>query len=407
MTPMKKWIGPLLIMLACVFSAQGAKYHKVPALPGDGVFSLLRRYELDRFSCNHQEFYKINNLKENDGLHVGKYYFVPILIYVFNGKTIRSSIGIDNWDLAVKIQDYNQMMEKAGIREKGFKEDNVLWVPYHLLHCPEEDISLPALPEEALSVGSGEITLANASGGNRRFPIFGKKYEYVPLESKKLAGKVYYIVSGHGGPDPGAMGKRAQNTLCEDEYAYDVSLRLVRNLIAHGAIAYMIVRDPDDGIREGQQLDCDYDEVVWGNQTIFRQQKARLTQRAEIVNELYQKHKAQGVKEQNLIVIHVDSRNKRKQIDLFFYHHPNSKEGKVLAEQMQATMSAKYRKNRASGEYHGSVTARDLFMLRETKPRSVYIELGNIRHPFDQQRIIIENNRQALANWLFEGLIAK
>jgi len=46
-----------------------------------------------------------------------------------------------------------------------------------------------------------------------------------------------------------------------------------------------------------------------------------------------------------------------------------------------------------------------LHMLRQTETTSVYIELGNIRNQLDQDRLILENNRQALANWLCEGLI--
>jgi N-acetylmuramoyl-L-alanine amidase len=43
-------------------------------------------------------------------------------------------------------------------------------------------------------------------------------------------------------------------------------------------------------------------------------------------------------------------------------------------------------------------------MLRETNVPSAYIELGNIRHAQDQQRIVLAANRQLLADWLFEGL---
>jgi len=38
-------------------------------------------------------------------------------------------------------------------------------------------------------------------------------------------------------------------------------------------------------------------------------------------------------------------------------------------------------------------------------PPSVFIEIGNINHFRDQQRIIIPDNRQAMANWLRDGLI--
>ena len=36
---------------------------------------------------------------------------------------------------------------------------------------------------------------------------FGKKEERVKLLNNQLEGACFYIVSGHGGPDPGAIGK--------------------------------------------------------------------------------------------------------------------------------------------------------------------------------------------------------
>ncbi|MEM1220894.1 MAG: N-acetylmuramoyl-L-alanine amidase, partial [Bacteroidota bacterium] len=104
------------------------------------------------------------------------------------------------------------------------------------------------------------------------------------------------------------------------------------------------------------------------------------------------------------ICIHVDSRSKSQQTDLFFYYAPGSNSSKKFANQLHQTMKAKYAKYRKSGSYRGTVTPRDLHMLRETIPTSVYIELGNIRNSFDQLRIVPESNRQALANWLSEGI---
>lgn len=401
--------------------AQGTssfEYLQVEAAPGDGVYSLLRRFQLDQHSCNHKEFYSINNLKENAGLFTGRMYALPIKVYTFNGSTIRSTIGINDYPVAKSIEVYNELMLKEGIRNIPFQENKVLWVPLHLLQCPNPDIETIALNNplnanpsaEAISElsdpGGGELDLASKPGGNRTFPIFGKEHEYVPLKSTKLKGKVFYVSTGHGGLDPGAMSQRGVHMLCEDEYAYDVGLRLARNLLEHGATTYMIVRDPNDGIRSGEILPCDTDEVVWGNKKIPRQQKARLQQRANIINELYQKHKRQGVsdKHQVAIMIHVDSRSQTQPIDVFFYHGTKDAAGKILANKLHQTMAQKYKVNRASGAYHGTVSARDLFMLRETEVTSVYVELGNIRNSFDQQRIVLEKNRQALANWLFDGL---
>jgi len=267
---------------------------------------------------------------------------------------------------------------------------------------PEKKEREPVFEEK---ISESILTESKKLSGYRKFPIFGKKNAFIPLKDNKLRGKVFYIVSGHGGPDSGAVGKKGSYQLCEDEYAYDVSLRVVRNLLEHGALAYMIVRDPNDGLRSGEYLLCDYDEYCWGNYKIPRSQKRRLYQRSEAINKLYERHKQQGIQDQTLITIHIDSNNKSQQTDVFFYYFPGSKAGRSLARQMHSTLGSKYKKYRKSGKYHGSVTSRDLHMLREPKPTSVFIELGNIRNTYDQKRLVLENNRQALANWLSEGLI--
>ncbi|MCB0651009.1 MAG: N-acetylmuramoyl-L-alanine amidase [Saprospiraceae bacterium] len=396
---MKRLLLPFwLLFLPLFLIAEEAEYFQVKAMRGDGIYSLLRRYELDKNSCNFDRFYELNQLKKNAALKAGKNYFVPILLFSFNGRTIRSSIGRDDWDLAVTIQEYNERMHEERLRETSFKEDKILWVPYHLLNCPISNLDIPPPV-------SKEPELGIVEEGNRKYPIFGVNYAYTPLESSKLKGKVYYVVSGHGGPDPGAMGKRGNYTLCEDEYAYDVALRLCRHLIANGATAYMITRDPDDGIRDEKYLNCDTDELLWGDVKMDNSQKTRLFQRSDIINDLYEKHRLQGVTEQRAIFIHVDSRSKRERTDLFFYHKSGSEEGKTLASNMQKTIKEKYKKYRDGGHYLGTVSSRDLHMLREVTPVSVYVELANIRNTFDQQRIVEGSNRKLLADWLFEGLM--
>lgn len=392
---------PLLFLTS--FSSDVVKYYEAKALPGDGVFSLLRRFGLDNYSCNHSKFYEINDLKRDAHLQIGKKYNLPIMVYKFNGKTIRSSIGINDWNTAKTIEEYNDKMLADGYRTKSFKKDKMLWVPYHFLNCPKEDIPIVENKPSVINPTGNDLATKPVKG--RRYPIFGEKYAYTPLKSQKLLGKVFYVESGHGGPDPGAIAKKGKHSLCEDEYAYDVALRLVRNLISHGATAYMITRDPNDGIRDNQYLKCDSDEVTWGNLKIPAPQKTRLFQRSDAINGLYEKHAKQGVKDQKLIVIHVDSRGKREQTDLYFYYYPNDSKGKVLATQMHNSMEANYKKYRKGRGYDGSITSRDLHMLRETKVTSAYIEIGNIRHPTDQQRIIVPRNRQLLADWLFQGLL--
>lgn len=386
-----------IFFAGAIFATDAADFHKVPALPGDGIISMLRRYQLEQYSCNFEQFYKLNNLTRKSPLIVGRKYQLPIMLYTFNGSTIRSSIGIEDYQTALRIQQYNERMEEAKLREEAFQKDKVLWVPYHELNCPKPDLAIESpvedIPEED-----------KKNAGKRMFPIFGDKHAYTPLLSNKLRGKVYYISSGHGGPDPGAVGRRGKRSLCEDEYAYDVALRLCRLLISHGATAYMVLRDENDGIRSDEILRCDQDETVWGGATIPAGQKARLTQRSDMINELYERNLLIGVTEQLAIEIHVDSRTSAKRIDAFFCHHHTSAAGKKIAQRLYNKFKQKYAIYQKGRGYWGQVESRDLHMLRECKPTSVFVELANIKNQSDQQRLVIEKNRQLLAEWLFEGL---
>lgn len=383
------------------------EYLTATAQPGETVPTLLARFDLAGYTCNATEFFRINGLKEDYRLKANVAYKIPVLVVPYDGKTIRSTLGIDSWQIATRISEYNKSAQAKGWRTRSFIDDKVLWVPWHELNCQEEAALAAAVKEAGVAQVNTAVQIKEPTAGadSRVFPIFGKKYEKTPLLSSKLKGKVFYIISGHGGPDSGAEGKRAGHNLCEDEYAYDVSLRLVRLLISHDATAYMIVRDDNDGIRDDAFLKCDKDETVWGGLTIPLDQKERLAQRTTVINQLTEIHKKAGVQEQTVIEIHVDSRHHHQEIDVFFYYRPDSEPSKELALKMHKTFLQKYARVRAQKRYNGSVTSRGLFTLRETiAPVAVYVELGNIRNDWDQQRLVVPSNRQALANWLFEAI---
>lgn len=235
-------------------------------------------------------------------------------------------------------------------------------------------------------------------------PLFGPKYERVEIKDQKLKGAVYYLSSGHGGPDPGAVGKYGRHPLAEDEYAYDVTIRLARKLMEHGATVYMIVQDPDDGIRDESILEIDYDEVNYPDHKISRNHTQRLRQRTAAINALHAKHKGAY---QRMLAIHVDSRSESQNIDVFFYHHENSSSGQKLAQSIHQTFTSKYRRYQPYRDYSGTVSHRSsLYVVKYSHPPTVFIELGNIRNDLDQRRFVIANNRQALANWICDGIIA-
>ena len=395
-------VSYFLLFSAILFSFQtGAQpeHLKVQVKKPITALGLLERYHLDAYDCNLEEFLKLNHLKEASDLKRGADYTLPIKVYAYNGQSIRSSTGVVDLDAAKKIQSYNVEMLEAKVKRASYQSNKLIWFPYHILNCKGE--------AKKKKKGEDLSDIAGAEGSetpkrSRTYAIFGKKYEHVPLVDKKLKGKIFYVESGHGGPDPGAQYKLNGRTLCEDEYAYDVSLRVARDIISHGGTVFIINRDPDDGIRDGDYLLCDTDELTYPNLKPPVNHKERLFQRSDAVNALYDKYKKLGVKDQRLIVIHVDSRIKTQQTDVFLYYQSDNAESKRIATAMHSTLVKKYARFR---DYLGTLTTRDLHMLREVKATTVYVELGNIRNSFDLKRLMPSKNRQAIANWLYEGFV--
>lgn len=387
-------------------------YVTAVAQKGDDAMALLTRYGLHEYDCNESQFFKINSLRKGSNVKVAATYKLPVEVVTYNGRSIRTTLNIDDWRVAKRIETYNKYALEEGLRTDNFLQTKRLWVPWHELNCPEKrkvavaEASLAgAKNERDVPPGLGEKSIGKTA---RNYSILGKKYQHTPLLSSKLKGKVFYLVSGHGGPDSGAQGKRSGRTLCEDEYAYDVTLRLLRLLLSHGATAYMIVRDPNDGIRDTEFLNCDEDEVVWGNRVVPRDQKERLQQRCDIINDFTKQNAKAGLDDQTFIEIHVDSRSHEHKTDVFFYYRPDSEISHKLALHMQKVFLMKYLKKRNQRGYTGTVTPRALYMLEQTTtPKAVYIELANIRNSWDQQRLVIKNNRQAVANWICEALLSQ
>ncbi len=242
-----------------------------------------------------------------------------------------------------------------------------------------------------------------ASSKRRNYqPLFGSSLAGYQVTSSDLKGACFYLVSGHGGPDPGAIGKMGSHELHEDEYAYDIMLRLARNLLTRGAKVHIIIQDAKDGIRDQRFLNNSKRETCMGS-PIPLSQISRLDQRCAKINSLSRNDKEAY---KRAIFIHIDSRSKHQRTDVFFYHKPKDQAGKRLARTMKSTFARKYNHHQPGRGFSGTVDDRNLYVLRHTVPTSVFVELGNIQNRYDQQRIILSNNRQALANWLCEGFVA-
>jgi N-acetylmuramoyl-L-alanine amidase len=361
------------------------KHVEIIAKSGDATYRLFEKFELQPSNCNLDHFKEINKLPVDMSLMIGRNYKLPIIIYDYNTMSIRTTISNNDIELAKKIKAYNELMYKKGVRKNDYREDKALWVPFDYLFC-ETGINLPA-----------KKTID--------FELLGEKGKTVEIKDNTLEENIYYIIAGHGGPDPGAIGKYGEHALCEDEYAYDIALRLAKNLLEHSATVYMITRDKNDGIRDDAILESDKDEVFYKNKTIPLNQVSRLDLACNIVNELYTENKKKSEKKQLAINLHVDSRSSGQRIDMFFYYKPDDNKAKEIANAIKDKVEDKYNQHQKNRGYYGSVKPRNLHMLRKVTPSSVFIELGNIHNSADQRRFIVKENRQAVANWLMEGLM--
>ena len=173
--------------------------------------------------------------------------------------------------------------------------------------------------------------------------------------------------------------------------------------MGEGAKVHIIIQDAKDGIRNDAYLSNSKRETCMGA-PIPLNQVQRLQQRCSKINALYQKDR-KNYKYCRAIFIHVDSRSKGKQTDVFFYHTLQKTESKRLANNMKDMFEAKYDKHQPNRGFSGTVGGRNLYVLSHTTPASVFVELGNIQNTFDQRRLVMSSNRQALSKWLMEGFL--
>lgn len=121
----------------------------------------------------------------------------------------------------------------------------------------------------------------------------------LPVLSNNLKGYKIVLDPGHGGYDPGAIGKVDINGhvyyLVEDEYVYDIALRLYAILAQHGADVELTILAPNHTIRNNEGLESfvnQKNEVYNSSSETRRPVGGRwgLKKRVEITGEFLENH---------------------------------------------------------------------------------------------------------------------
>jgi len=382
-----------------IFSKE--EYLSFKAKKGDKLDKILSLYHLPVTNETKQKFAELNKNKidVNFKLFWGVKYYLPVLIVESKNLTkfLQDKVPrVELEKLKQSIFDYTKLLQKQGV---PFPKSAVL-IPFNYLSNKFQAVSKDEVKQQT----SGEDKLKSKENLKLFKPYYGKKYQKVKVKSRKLKSCAFYLVSGHGGPDPGAIGYFEGKELHEDEYAYDITLRLARHLEENGATVYMITIDTIDGIRDDKFLENSNREIFYGGISIPLNQKERLQICANIVNKLYkinQKKKKHHIS----LNIHLDSRSETEKVDVFFYYQEQNPISQIIANTLQKTLEEQYKKHQPNRIYSGTVETRNLFMLNNSLPTTVYIELGNIKNRSNQFRFIENTNREALAKWLTIGII--
>ena len=354
-----------------------------------------------------------------------KLYILLFLAFLFSGTTLwaqqkatpKAGEGISSFLLRHNRSPKKYYDDFIELNKQKLGKNNVLKVGVTYVIPPVKKSTTTSAKTTPVKNTGAKITTSESAGTKQpsskakstkigttiNEPLFGTQLANVKVTSNRLAGACFYVVSGHGGPDPGAIGKVGRYELHEDEYAYDIALRLARNLMQEGAEVHIIIQDAKDGIRDDSYLSNSKRETCMGD-AIPLNQVQRLQQRCDKINALYRKDR-KNHSYCRAIFIHIDSRSKGKQTDVFFYYSNKKGDSKRLANNMKDTFESKYDKHQPNRGFSGTVSGRNLYVLSHTTPASVFVELGNIQNTFDQRRLVINSNRQALAKWLMEGFL--
>lgn len=187
-----------------------------------------------------------------------------------------------------------------------------------------------------------------------------------------LGNRVVVIDAGHGGVDPGAVGKA--NKILEKDVTLAVSKRL-QALVQQGGAKTIMVREDDRDLGTSQGL--------------LKRKREDLAQRIQL---------AMDAQADVYLSIHANSFPNAKLTGTQTFYHPDSPEGKLLAQSIQQEL------NRMTNGKRVAKGNQDIYVLKKAHQAAVTVELGFLSNPEEEQLLSRSDYQEKLALAIYQGL---
>ncbi|MHB1653446.1 MAG: N-acetylmuramoyl-L-alanine amidase [Desulfitobacteriaceae bacterium] len=205
--------------------------------------------------------------------------------------------------------------------------------------------------------------------------VLGVVLRVQPKDTKSwswsMGRKIIVIDAGHGGPDPGAVGK---TKVLEKDVTLAVAKR-VQAFVQQGGGKAIMIRDEDEDLGTSQGL--------------AKRKREDLAQRIQI---------SEDSQADVYLSIHANSFPNEKLVGPQVFYYTDSPEGRVLAQAIQQEL------NRMVDGKRVAKANKDFFILKKAHQAAVTTELGFLSNPNEEQLLITSEYQQKLAWAIYQGL---
>lgn len=237
-----------------------------------------------------------------------------------------------------------------------------------------------------------------------------RSYKY---KSQILKGWRIVIDPGHGGRDPGAIvsnkdGVNRAVHVVEDEYVYDIALRLYKKLKLEGADVELTVISPNHHIRENLRATITFvneqnevyndEQYNRKNTSSVRPASANINQRRRIANRFFK-----GAKKGRtlFISVHADNSPKRPKGPLVIYYNRKGKidtRSRTFAQVMQKTLD--------HPGMPAQIGGRSLAVIRNNNAHAeILVEIRNVHDKGEAWALRFHSRREKDADRIFQGVL--